>query len=361
MKFLLASDEVENSGGIYNFVLVLKGRLEKLGHEVVVSDQITSNDLYDIIWIHSLSSPNKARRIISENPGAKVLFHIHDYRFTCLTGRKASGSKFSPCQSALSLNCLPTHYLKGCGKGVNPIKLFNNFLSKREWLSVMREHHITVLSSYLKEELVRNDIDAERIEVMPEVFRCYPRTQEATETNLNILWAGRLVEEKGVNILLNFLEAYQRWPLEMNLRIVGSGTKGDQLSKRIRELGLSEIVTLESVATPDEMGKHYHWADALLYTSLWPEPFGMVGPEAMSASLKVYCYKTNPSGASVWQSKYTGQCYYFNDIDSLIDMLKQSKKIGIMSEIPNEDEQLGQLKIYLEQQFSNTDPIAEYE
>ncbi len=357
MRVLLACDEVENSGGIYNFVTTLKIRLEALGHTVEIKETLSPNDEFDFVWIHSISSPARAQKIINQSLKAVVAFHVHDYRFTCLTARKAVGSQLKFCHKAMDANCFGTHFMNGCGRGKNPFKLFLSYQDKKQWQSLMRAHQITVLSHYLKEELCNNNFESNQIEVIPAIFRCFPKIENHELKDQNLLWAGRLVKEKGTQLIHELLDIHYHWPSKLNLRIVGSGPEKIGLNKKIKEYKLENKVSILSAIQPNDMSEHYHWATSLLYTSLWPEPFGMVGPEAISAGLHVFYFKTSKCGATEWIEKYSRLCHPFHSVKTLLTVL-EDHSLEKSSVIPTEQEQLSLLKDYLERQFSNSSARA---
>ena len=71
--------------------------------------------------------------------------------------------------------------------------------------------------------------------VDPDLFR--PAEQKtANNRRFTIGYIGRLVEEKGVHLLLDVLA---RIPGDMQLRVVGSGPKRDDLHRQAEHLGLS--------------------------------------------------------------------------------------------------------------------------
>jgi glycosyltransferase involved in cell wall biosynthesis len=111
----------------------------------------------------------------------------------------------------------------------------------------------------------------------PETDRCF-----------TIGYVGRLVEEKGVHLLL---EAAARLPGEWRLRIVGSGPEKARLHALAERLAImGRIDWIEWVASV-EMPAQYHQIDALAVPSLtrpnWKEQFGRVLTEAMASGVPV--------------------------------------------------------------------------
>jgi glycosyltransferase involved in cell wall biosynthesis len=99
---------------------------------------------------------------------------------------------------------------------------------------------------------------------------------------------GRLVEEKGVHILLRAVAGLRG---EWHLRILGSGPQRDRLEKLAAELGLAERVRFEDLIPSTQMPGYYNQLDALVLPSLtrpnWKEQFGRVLIEAMACGVPV--------------------------------------------------------------------------
>ena len=348
MKILLATDEKPNSGGIINFVVVLANLLKSLGHDVTIGRYDQKN--YDLVWIHSLSSILDAEFIARNIKSEKILFHIHDYRYICLTSRKAQGSEFTPCHKKLDALCFANHLLKGCGRGRDPLNLIKNYHDKKKWLAIIKNWKCTVLSKYLKQELILNGLHHEQIDILPHIFQSFEEARFENNTNeIRLLWAGRLVTEKGTDRLIDLLDHWRDWPENLKIRIVGAGDLANKIKFHIKKIQLEARVTLVLDQSLEEMPEHFAWADALLFTSLWPEPFGMIGPEALSAGLKIYYFSNEESGSSEWYKSYQKYCVKITSTVDLIQKIKDFRAIETsqFGQLPNRTDQLIRLQQYL--------------
>jgi glycosyltransferase involved in cell wall biosynthesis len=68
---------------------------------------------------------------------------------------------------------------------------------------------------------------------------------------------------------------------EARLVVAGSGGALEAEQARVRELGLTERVELLGPVPPEEVREVYDRVRVLVVPSRWPEPFGMIGVEAM--------------------------------------------------------------------------------
>lgn len=101
-------------------------------------------------------------------------------------------------------------------------------------------------------------------------------------------YAGRLVEEKGVTLLLRALALVQaNW----SLQILGSGPLRRQLGRLARALNLNRRVHFTDWVASTEMPRFYNSLDLLVVPSLtqpnWKEQFGRVVMEAMACGVPV--------------------------------------------------------------------------
>lgn len=100
-------------------------------------------------------------------------------------------------------------------------------------------------------------------------------------------FAGRLVEEKGADLLL----AAATGLAGASVVVLGSGPLRPQLERQARRLGLTERVTFLDWLPSDEMSAFYHQLDALVLPSRsrpnWTEQFGRVLVEAMACGVPV--------------------------------------------------------------------------
>jgi len=103
----------------------------------------------------------------------------------------------------------------------------------------------------------------------------------------SILYAGRLEPEKGIFELVDaFTEVLADMP-EAALFIAGDGSIRRDIQNMIRERRLGESVKLLGSLDQSAMAAWYSKSQIVAVPSLWPEPFGRVGPEAMSHGVPV--------------------------------------------------------------------------
>ena len=122
--------------------------------------------------------------------------------------------------------------------------------------------------------------------VDPEIYK--PRAQERREGVFCLGYIGRLVEGKGVDILLHALSDLKG---EWHLRILGSGPQKGRLQSLVQELDLTERVAFAPPIASPGMPDYYRGLDLLVLPSRtrphWKEQFGRVLIEAMATGVPV--------------------------------------------------------------------------
>lgn len=101
-------------------------------------------------------------------------------------------------------------------------------------------------------------------------------------------YAGRLVPEKGVQVLL---EAFAQLRTRPALEIIGTGTERARLEQQASALGVRDRVTFRGTVAPGDMPEALGGLDVLAIPSLtrpnWKEQFGRVIVEAMACEVPV--------------------------------------------------------------------------
>ncbi|HSR30171.1 MAG TPA: glycosyltransferase [Anaerolineae bacterium] len=121
--------------------------------------------------------------------------------------------------------------------------------------------------------------------VDPEIFCPVPRT---AGRGFIVGYVGRLVEEKGVDLLLEALKGLEgAW----RAYVLGNGPAREALQSQTQHLGLANRVSFDAWIPSDQMPTYYCQLDALVVPSRtrpnWKEQFGRVLVEAMACGVPV--------------------------------------------------------------------------
>ncbi|MGI8507298.1 MAG: glycosyltransferase [Solirubrobacteraceae bacterium] len=139
---------------------------------------------------------------------------------------------------------------------------------------------------------------ADSVVLSPGVENAYlrvPRERQLPPWRYRLLYAGRVVEPKGVQTAI---ESLALLPREATLRIVGEGDlpyrrRLEQLAARLR---VTDRVRFEPPRPREELPHVYRSADAIVFPVQWPEPWGLVPLEAMALGRPVLATGRGGSG-----------------------------------------------------------------
>jgi glycogen synthase len=114
--------------------------------------------------------------------------------------------------------------------------------------------------------------------------------------NLNLLYAGRLVAEKGVDTAIKALE---KLVLDQDLQSIRLSVAGSEspdyenyLRDQVAQSGLNDYVSFLGHVSAEEMPKLLQKFDVILVPSTWPEPFSRMVLEGMISGLVVVATPT---------------------------------------------------------------------
>ena len=105
-----------------------------------------------------------------------------------------------------------------------------------------------------------------------------------------VLFAGRLVEEKGIHVLLDAMTLLGKESVRLRAQIVGSSSFGmGEETDYIRALKAASPATVEFLPyrSGAALGDLFREADMFCSPSVWDEPFGLVNVEALASGLPV--------------------------------------------------------------------------
>ena len=310
MKILMIHDTGTATGGAEFQMLSLRQGLRDLGHDVrLFSSRATpvegseilaeyscfgSNSLFQVIsQTANLSAYLKLREILSEfqpdvvhvrmflwQMSPLILPLLKDYPCIYQTAvYKAicpSGTKMLPdgstCQDRAGMACLSN-------KCLTPQTWAALMLQRQLWLSWRDTFDVVVsLSAGMKTQL-----EAAGIEPVEVIYNGIPVRSQSTSLTAapTVVYAGRLVAEKGIDILLRAFAIVRSQVADARLLIAGDGKEKKSLQALCRQLNLDDAVEWLGYLPQAEMERRFEGAWIQAVPSQWAEPFGNVTTEAM--------------------------------------------------------------------------------
>lgn len=242
----------------------------------------------DVIYVHKLADLDVLAQLL--DTGVPVVRMIHDHDLCCMKGYKYNTFTRRICERAASPFCIfPCGaFLARNHDGGFPFK-WSSYAAKLAELELNRRcERLIVATDFMKQELCQNKFDPEKIEIHAPVP---PERDPSFYSSFNdrniIVYAGQIIRGKGVDVLLEALERV-RAPFECF--ILGDGNHRAYCEKLSRKLCLEHRVHFKGFVPAEEMKIFYRECSAVVMSSVWPEPFGGVGLEAMHFGLPVVAF-----------------------------------------------------------------------
>jgi len=110
------------------------------------------------------------------------------------------------------------------------------------------------------------------------IFKLIPHPARDRE----LLFVGRLVSDKGVDVLLRVLGILKQQNVSARLTIIGRGPEETNLRALVWELGLDQAVTFAGEKVGPELAELMNRHQVVVIPSRWPEPFGIVALEGIA-------------------------------------------------------------------------------
>jgi glycosyltransferase involved in cell wall biosynthesis len=160
---------------------------------------------------------------------------------------------------------------------------------------------VLAASSFMREEAARHGAPAARTHLIP--LPVAPAAQVATppEPLPLILFASRLTTVKGPYILL---DAFARMETPARLALAGSGNEDAAVAEAVRRHPRAAAIHLLGELDHGLVHAWMRRATVVVVPSLWPEPFGLVGVEALAEGRAVVASAVG--GTSDWARESLG-------------------------------------------------------
>ena len=249
----------------------------------------------DVIMLHGLSHPSDEAGLLHRAP---VLFVAHVYHGTCVGGAKTrSFPEPTPCSRPLGHTCLALYFPRRCG-GLSPLTMLRQFGLQRDRLEVIRRcQAVLAFSRHAASEYAANGVSADRLYRLPPPVRQGPqRFVDPAPDPPHVVYAGRLERLKGPAVLLDALGPASRLlgrPLRATF--AGDGSFARELQQRrgaVSRTWPAVDVRFSGKLARTEIEALFRTASLLAVPSLWPEPFGLVGPEAGAFGVPAVAFAT---------------------------------------------------------------------
>jgi glycogen(starch) synthase len=109
---------------------------------------------------------------------------------------------------------------------------------------------------------------------------------QSVERDRDLIFVGRLVSDKGVDLLVEAIRRLREQTLFPNLTIVGTGPEEETLQRTVQSLELTNQIQFVGLQTGRELRLLLNRHRAIVIPSRWKEPFGLVALEGLACGCR---------------------------------------------------------------------------
>lgn len=239
----------------------------------------------EVAYVHRLTSVPAIEAILEHLP---VVRYVHDHDLYCPRRHKYFPLTTRICNQPMGVSCV----VNGClltpnGPWPGLPWLINLPQKRRELQFNLRLPRLCVGSRWMRDMMITNGFSEDQVEVLPPIPKGLEQDVSPMQEEPVVLFVGQVIRGKGVDLLLRALTEV-RQPFQA--LIVGTGNHMQTCIDLARSLNLGGQVSFPGWVSHDRIGDYFRRARAVAVPSRWPEPFGMVGLEAMWASRPVVAF-----------------------------------------------------------------------
>jgi glycosyltransferase involved in cell wall biosynthesis len=280
----------------------------------------------DVIYIHKLANLKTLQGI---NNNYKTIRMIHDHDLCCPRHHKYFLHNNRVCNKPMGWRCYTDlAFLKRKPESLIGFEYESISEKKKELNRHKQLDKLLVGSQFIRNELIMNGIDKNKVFITPPCVQNDHTNINNNITGNEILFVGQLIRGKGVDLLLHALAKIDQ---EFHCTIIGAGNAKNKLIKLSGQLGLNNKVEFKGWINSESLHEYYKKSRFVVVPSRWPEPFGMVGIEAMQNARPVIGF--NVGGISDWLNhNQNGLLVEEQDINGLafaINKLINNKELAI--------------------------------
>ncbi len=223
---------------------------------------------------------------------------VHDYRAFCPNGNKVFPQFASVCTSPMGGACVVNAFARGCVNGAHARSLRRIGNRMRVRTELLNADRVLVSSRYMAVVCTQNGIDDAALAVTPPPLpdEAFADPVRAPSTNA-VMFFGRMNEKKGLPSLIRALGRVAP-ELRPPLVVAGAGDAGEESAARHLAKRHGINVTWRGWLTAAELREALDTASIVAVPSLWPEPFGLTGTEALARGRPVAAYRVG--GVPEW-------------------------------------------------------------
>lgn len=308
MRILLASEGIDEAGGVETYVTAVARGLRSRGHAVArlhhnrsagpppadaaafprfgveelgLDGAIDAAAAWrpDVCFSHNMAALDVDRALVGR---WRVVKMMHGYFGTCVSGQKSfEVPRREPCDRRFGAACLALYLPRRCGQ-LRPAVMMRQYGWALAQRRLFDEYAALVLASeHMRREYERNGAPAAKLRVVPlfapaACSACEPDASASSAYSAaRIVFLGRMTRLKGGDVLIDAVAQLGR---RVDLIMAGDGPERAAWQRLAERLGVAAAFPgWIDAAARDALLRS---ATLVALPSVWPEPFGLTGLEA---------------------------------------------------------------------------------
>jgi glycosyltransferase involved in cell wall biosynthesis len=286
----------------------------------------------DVVYVHKMADLRVIQALVES--GFPLVRMVHDHDIYCMRSYKYNYFTREICTRAAGPACLfpcLASLVKNNGGGF-PLKWVSYSAKKREIALNQQFKRMVVVTEYMRDELLKNGFDKERIEIHAPVPRMGDPDLRSSFSDRNlILYAGQIIRGKGVDVLL---ESLAKVKTKFECIILGDGNHKPHCEALSRKLGLEDRVHFKGFIPQEELKAYYRECSVVALSSLWPEPIATIGLEVMRYALPVVGFDAGgikdwlKDGVNGYLVPWMNRDLFAQRLDELLQDKSKAKLLG---------------------------------
>jgi len=269
----------------------------------------------DVVHVHNIYTHLSPSVLAAcHEAGVPVVMSVHDYAL--VSTNYSLWNRGQP----MDLNHLGlfatarTRFIKGSFLATFVLDVINRYHRLRGFYRKYVDVFLAN-SQFTAELLECAGISSEHTQVMyPFLDEALLQEQEGGSDDGSVVYFGRLVDYKGVDVLIDAMRTFPQTPL----RIVGSGPQEQELRERAQDM---PNVRFDGFLANDQLWDVVRRARVVVVPSLWYEPFGLTALEAMALTRPVIV--SDRGGLpEIVEDDVSGRIVPAGDVERLAEALK---------------------------------------
>jgi glycosyltransferase involved in cell wall biosynthesis len=248
------------------------------------------------------SPPHRAVTAALKSSALPFSVFCHGHEWWCASGSRYYAHTSTSCAiRASTAACALRYHALGCGS-LRPASVMKGLSRSRAGRAALEAADaVCVLSAFMGSEAERHGARIGTVHSVPAPTALAGTRVPPLPAQQRVLFASRLTREKGVDELL---DAFALVRPGIALDVAGAGIAATHAEGRVAQHSARERIRLLGQLDRPGLLDAMAGASAIVVPSVWPEPFGIVGIEALALGRPVVATATG--GMGEWAQERLG-------------------------------------------------------